>query len=51
MKTSYQICVSGAAKGDSVEQGKKLVEAAAEAIAKAGHSLMTGRLHESRRQN
>jgi uncharacterized protein (TIGR00725 family) len=42
MKTSYQICVSGAAKGDSVEQGRQLVEAAAEAIAKAGHSLMTG---------
>jgi uncharacterized protein (TIGR00725 family) len=38
----YQICVSGAAKGESVEQGKKLVEAVAVAIAKAGHSLMTG---------
>jgi uncharacterized protein (TIGR00725 family) len=42
MASHYQICVSGAAKGDSVEQGKKLVESAAEAIAKAGHSLMTG---------
>jgi uncharacterized protein (TIGR00725 family) len=41
-RTSYQICVSGAAKGDSVEQGKKLVEEAAAAIAKSGHSLMTG---------
>jgi uncharacterized protein (TIGR00725 family) len=41
-RTSYQICVSGAAKGDSVEQGRKLVEDAAVAIAKAGHFLMTG---------
>jgi hypothetical protein len=41
-RSHYQFCVSGAAKGDSVEQGRKLVEDAAEAIAKAGHSLMTG---------
>jgi uncharacterized protein (TIGR00725 family) len=41
-RTSYQICVSGAAKGDSVEQGRKLVEEAAVSIAKAGHALMTG---------
>jgi uncharacterized protein (TIGR00725 family) len=41
-RSSYQICVSGAAKGDSVEQGRKLVEEAATAVAKAGHSLMTG---------
>ena len=38
----YQICVSGAAKGDSVEQGKALATAAGKAIARAGHSLMTG---------
>ncbi|HET7528797.1 MAG TPA: hypothetical protein VFJ84_01025 [Candidatus Saccharimonadales bacterium] len=38
----YQICVSGAAKGTSVEQGKMLAQAAGAAIAKAGHSLMTG---------
>jgi uncharacterized protein (TIGR00725 family) len=38
----YQICVSGAAKGDSVDQGKLLAHAAGAAIAKAGHSLMTG---------
>lgn len=38
----YQICISGAAKGKSVEEGKLLAEAAGEAIAKAGHSLMTG---------
>jgi uncharacterized protein (TIGR00725 family) len=41
-RASYQICVSGAAKGDSVEQGKDLVQKAAVAIAKAGHNLMTG---------
>jgi uncharacterized protein (TIGR00725 family) len=38
----YQICVSGAAKGHSAEQGKALAQAAGAAIAKAGHSLMTG---------
>jgi uncharacterized protein (TIGR00725 family) len=38
----YQICVSGAAKGTSAEEGKALAEAVGAAIAKAGHSLMTG---------
>jgi uncharacterized protein (TIGR00725 family) len=38
----YQICVSGAAKGDSVEEGKFLATKLGEAIAKAGHSLLTG---------
>lgn len=38
----YQICVSGAAKGHSVEEGKELARLAGEAIAKAGHSLLTG---------
>lgn len=38
----YQICVSGAAKGHSVEEGKELALAAGAAIAKAGHSLLTG---------
>ncbi|HSW78698.1 MAG TPA: hypothetical protein VLF88_01620 [Candidatus Babeliales bacterium] len=38
----YQICVSGAAKGETVEQGKILAQAAGAAIAKGGHSLMTG---------
>lgn len=42
MSAKYQICVSGAAKGSSVEHGKKLAEAVGAAIAKAGHSLMTG---------
>ena len=38
----YQICVSGASKGESVEEGKQLAAMAGEAIAKAGHSLLTG---------
>jgi len=38
----YQICVSGAAKGDSVEEGKQLAYRLGEAIARGGHSLMTG---------
>jgi uncharacterized protein (TIGR00725 family) len=38
----YQICVSGAAKGLSAEQGRELAFAAGAAIARAGHSLMTG---------
>jgi uncharacterized protein (TIGR00725 family) len=38
----YQICISGAAKGRSVEEGRILAEAAGVAIAKAGHSLLTG---------
>lgn len=38
----YQICVSGAAKGESVEEGKALASVLGESIAKAGHALMTG---------
>src|ERR1700755_1147439 len=38
----YQICVSGAAKGESVEEGKQLAAELGIAIAKAGHALMTG---------
>lgn len=38
----YQICVSGAAKGKSVEEGRELAKLAGAAIAKAGHGLMTG---------
>ncbi len=38
----YQICVSGAAKGQSVEEGKDLARAIGKAIAAAGHGLMTG---------
>ncbi len=38
----YQICVSGAAKGKSARSGALLAESLGIAIAKAGHSLMTG---------
>jgi uncharacterized protein (TIGR00725 family) len=38
----YQFCVSGAAKGTSVEEGKSLARLAGRAIAAGGHSLMTG---------
>lgn len=38
----YQICISGAAKGHSVEEGRVLAEAAGRVLASAGHSLMTG---------
>lgn len=38
----YQICVSGAAKGHSVEEGKALATAVGKALAAAGHSLLTG---------
>ena len=38
----YQICVSGAAKGDSVDEGKELAAELGAALAKAGHSLLTG---------
>jgi uncharacterized protein (TIGR00725 family) len=38
----YQICVSGAARGDSVELGRKLSEAAGREIAARGHITLTG---------
>jgi uncharacterized protein (TIGR00725 family) len=38
----YQICVSGAAKGQSADDGKRLAAEIGGAIAKAGHSLLTG---------
>ncbi len=38
----YQFCVSGAAKGKSVEEGKALAKAAGEVLAKKGYSLLTG---------
>ena len=38
----YQICVSGAAKGKTVETGYKLAEELGAAVAKTGHTLMTG---------
>ncbi len=38
----YQFCVSGAAKGKTAEQGRDLASKIGAAVAKAGHSLMTG---------
>lgn len=38
----YQICVSGASRGHSAEEGRVLARAAGAAIARAGHTLMTG---------
>ena len=38
----YQICISGAAKGQSAGEGRELAQAAGRALAEAGHSLMTG---------
>lgn len=38
----YQICISGAAKGHSVEEGRILATNAGAAIAKKGHALLTG---------
>ncbi len=38
----YQICVSGASKGKSVEEGRELATAAGQAIAKTGNMLITG---------
>ncbi|MDQ5885638.1 MAG: hypothetical protein QG628_35 [Patescibacteria group bacterium] len=38
----YQICVSAAAKGASVEEGRHLAESAGLELAKSGHALLTG---------
>ncbi|OGL26068.1 hypothetical protein A3E49_02660 [Candidatus Saccharibacteria bacterium RIFCSPHIGHO2_12_FULL_49_19] len=38
----YQICVSGAARGQSVQQGRQLAQALGASIAKAGYTLLTG---------
>ena len=42
MKSVYQICISGAAQGASVEEGKQLAKKAGIALAKAGQMLLTG---------
>lgn len=39
---AYQIAISGAAKGDSVAEGRELARAMGAAIARAGHSLLSG---------
>jgi uncharacterized protein (TIGR00725 family) len=41
-KPVYQICVSGAARGDSVQLGRSLSEAAGREIAARGHITLTG---------
>ena len=41
-KIAYQICVSGAARGDSVITGAKLSAEAGREIAKRGHVTLTG---------
>ncbi|HIA91835.1 TPA: hypothetical protein EYO12_01810 [Candidatus Saccharibacteria bacterium] len=41
-KNTYQICVSGAAGGKTVETGHTIAFDAGVAIAKAGHQIMTG---------
>lgn len=42
MKSIYQICISGAAKGASVEEGKLLAKKAGVSLANAGQMLLTG---------
>lgn len=41
-KNVYQICVSGAARGNSVQLGRELSEAAGREIASRGHITLTG---------
>lgn len=41
-KNQYQICVSGAAAGDTVETSHQLAFRLGKAIAKSGHTLLTG---------
>jgi uncharacterized protein (TIGR00725 family) len=41
-KNQYQICVSGAASGDTVETSHQLAFRLGQAIAKHGHTLITG---------
>lgn len=42
VKQKYQICVSGAASGETVEVSKHLAKRLGAAIAKAGHTTLTG---------
>jgi uncharacterized protein (TIGR00725 family) len=41
-KLRYQICISGAARGDSIETGKYLAAAAAREIVARGHLVISG---------
>jgi hypothetical protein len=38
----YQFCISGAARGESVEEGSKLARQLGQALAKHDHTLLTG---------
>ena len=40
--STYQLCVSGAAKGPTVEKGKELARETGRIIASRGHHLLTG---------
>lgn len=42
MGSKYQICVSGGARGKSVDQGRELADQLGKILAKSGHSLLTG---------
>jgi uncharacterized protein (TIGR00725 family) len=41
-KIKYQICISGAARGDSVDLAKKLAEQAGREVIRRGHLVLTG---------
>ena len=42
MKHTYQICISGAAAGDSVEVASGMIKDVAKEVVKRGHIVMTG---------
>jgi len=42
VKHTYQICISGAAAGDSVEQASGLIKTVAQEIVARGHIVLTG---------
>ncbi len=42
MKHTYQICISGAAAGDSVEMASGMIKDVAKEIVKRGHIVLTG---------
>lgn len=44
-KSKYQICVSGAAAGPSIERGRELAEQVGKEIASRGHIILTGATH------
>jgi len=42
VKHTYQICISGAAAGDSVEQAATIIKGVAQEIIRQGHIVLTG---------